>query len=287
MQYPWTKLQGSDLWRAAETQIRANGLEYHNMDHVGALYSHASRLGIPYSERLDQNIIAHDVLQHFGPGLNEDETELWLLQATGRPSNSDWAAPILSTKEHRPSEDEIGLALLDLADFTDVSASRRNTELLRREAATLAGAQFDQGKWLMGTMKYLEGLRNRILEDLPKMEDHPHHKTWQRIARGIAITMECAPQRYDPHPSSGIQRYTPNIETLAFDLADQGRTPISSVKVDGASQEDLTRAVGGIVWHGLAFKGRMEGFGPALQLTDQGRDWVEAMRAPEVDYPAP
>lgn len=177
--------------------------------------------------------------------------------------------------------------MLDLADFTDTSKSRLNTELLRREAMSQARGDFDQSAWLMGTMKYLEGLRGRILEDLPQMADHPYRKTWERIAGGIAITMECAPQRYDPHPASGIQRYTRDIEALVFDLADRGKTPVASLRIDGIGQEDMSRVVGGAVWHQLAWKGRMEGHGPALQLSDEGEAWVAAMRAPDQGYPCP
>lgn len=162
MTTPWTRIENGPLWNTARDAYRENGLPYHDFGHVRALYGWAARLDLPYSPQLDECILAHDVIMDRGPGANERVSAEWLV-SQGR--SASWADPILDTIEHRPCADRIGLAMLDLMDFSDPTVSRSNTERLRLEAMIRAGGNFDQKAWLRGTMGYLDGLSGRIRND--------------------------------------------------------------------------------------------------------------------------
>jgi len=298
MATPWTRLENGTLWKAAEALYHANRLPYHNMNHVRSLYRHAAKIGLAYDERLDENILGHDVIMNLGPGHNERACAAWLSKVTGRSAN--WAAPILDTIEHRPSEDRTGLAMLDLMDFTDPTTTRHNTELLRQEAMKKAGANFDQRKWLMGTMAYLDGLFRRIREDLPLVSGHPHAVHWQAIAKGISITMVCAPMRYDPHPALEIRRHTidqeaclryialPPDRTGRTDLQDAIATDHLNIAADDLRVHvaaRLGKALAGLLHAGMIEQDRVAGHG--YRLTADGSDWMSRMDASHPVYPEP
>lgn len=288
MTTPWTRIEHSTLWNEAREAYRRNGLPYHGFGHIEALYGWADRLGVPYSHRLDENILTHDVEMLLGPELNERGSAQWLV-ARGR--TQEWAAPILDTIHHAPSEDRTGLAMLDLMDFADPFASRRNTELLRQEAMKIAGEAFEQKVWLRGTMSYLSGLSERIRHDLPGL-DGLRLKCWTRIARGIAVTMSCAPHTYDPHPSSGIRRFTPDAEAMAFVLgAQEGPQCVGSLS--GIAKPWMpegtyaSNALTQLMIEGIAARRADPALGPVWELTAEGRSWLDRMNAPEQDYPEP
>lgn len=284
---PWTRLDGTPLWREAYDAYAANRMVYHNFNHVRSLYGWAARLGLPYSEQLDENILAHDVIMWRGTGENERASADWLVQ---RGRSKEWAAPILDTIHHIPSEDRAGLAMLDLMDFTHPYTSRANTERLRLEAMTHSGGSFDQRAWLKGTIGYLEGLSARIRNDLPSLEGETK-RNWTRIARGIAVTMSCAPHAYDPHPASGIRRFTPGAEAMAHVLASR-EEPLNVDEVTALGEAWMppgswsSSAMAQLIEEGLARCSHPKG-GPVWGLTDAGRDWVARMNAPAQDYPEP
>ena len=195
MTTPWTRLEGGDLWVTASAMYETAGLDYHNLHHhVRGMYADAAALGVPYDPRLDACILAHDVVMHLGPGANERASMEWLAKASGK--GEAWASPILGTIEHRPSEDETGLSMLDLAGFTCGVRAAQNSRLLRAEAARSAekrGETFDEAAWVARNRRYLDGLHDRIMADLPGVRSIMRQAVWEGIDEGVCLTARHLP----------------------------------------------------------------------------------------------
>jgi hypothetical protein len=286
---PWTRLEGSPLWTSAAAGYAANGHAYHGMPHVKALYGHAEALGLAHDLHLDRAILAHDVILD-GHGKNELRSADWLDAALGAPDPVARAL-ILTTVDHDPRHPDRRLALLDLMDFSDSWRRRANTRLLRDEAARAKGADFDVTRWVMGTLAYLQGLHGRIRSGLESVTDASERRIWERVATGIAVTMETMPHDYAPHPASGIRRYTPGMEATLHILVETGRSDEDSLEAgrDPSLVKDRDRlhaALVGLKEEGLALR-RLEPRRSLWEATDAGRDWVARMRAPAPAWPEP
>lgn len=183
----WTRLEGSDLWRAAADRYDDNGHAYHNMTHVGRLYGHAARLRLPYDLSLDRAILAHDVILD-GDGANEARSSVWLTERLEMPDRLS-TQMIMTTVDHDPQHADRRLAILDLADFMDPDQADMNTDLLRLEAMRMRGSEFDEDAWAAGTAGYLGGLQERIASGQHIVPGKPERRLWTKISRGIGRTL--------------------------------------------------------------------------------------------------
>ncbi|MFX4299892.1 hypothetical protein [Pseudosulfitobacter pseudonitzschiae] len=284
MQYPYTKLFDTDLWRAAEAQYRMNGHDYHGMGHIHDLYASAARLGMDYDVDLDHAILTHDVILD-----GEDRPELrsarWLELRTGNrfPKASEL---IMTTVDHLPSHDDNRMALLDLSGFLSPGDRTANTRKLRDEAARKKGVSFNQLEWAKGAMGYLKGLHERIDGDLSSTRHIQYEPQWRRIRHGIACTMTTLPLNYAPHPAQGIQRYTRDQEAVLLRLY-QSSCTVDQIKDFCEDAEIKVERVPAILarltdeW--LISK---PGSGPltAVSLSDIGVDWCQRMTTPEETF---
>lgn len=169
---PWTRLEGTDLWREAQTAYALPpGRTYHSFGHVLRLYKHAARtFHLPYVPALDLAVLAHDARIE-GPGA-EAHSLTWLLtrqdlvrKAWSNIGTSEQSFErlldqagkyILATERHIPTLSTAPMVLLDLADFLDAEVSRANTAMLRKEAKALWG--WDETTWTEQTRSYLAEL---------------------------------------------------------------------------------------------------------------------------------
>lgn len=187
---PWTRLEGTQLWRDAEAQYAANGHAYHDMAHVRRLYGHAAELRLPWDLSLDRGILSHDVILD-GLPFPERRSAEWLTAHLGEEDQKAIEL-ILTTEDHDLAHADRRLALLDLADFRHKEQRHINSHLLREEAertARLAGRDFDEKAWGEGTLSWLNRLEARILE---KVEEIPHAREraiWREIAKGVEDAM--------------------------------------------------------------------------------------------------
>ncbi len=184
---PWTRLEGTDLWRAAETAYDfPRGRTYHGFAHVGVLYAHAARLGLPYNPALDLAILAHDAVQ---TGTDpEFASAVWLsechaLPDTCLPSLGQATRLIMTTRRHQPGTCGNELIMLDLADFADPEVSRLNTAALRLEAAALRGT--DDAAFREGTIAYLKGLGERLSTGMPLVRSARDKALLEEIRAGV------------------------------------------------------------------------------------------------------
>lgn len=287
---PWTRLEGTELWSAAAAAYRANGHIYHSFHgHIASIYAHAERLGMEYDLSLDRAILAHDVVMDHR-GNNERRSAGWL-NAHLDQEDARATELILTTIDHRPSHPDNRLALLDLAGFIRSEERRVNTRLLRDEARRNARENFDQLEWVKATLSYLVGLHERIQEDLPRLDGRELY-LWDRIAWGIEITCATMPLVYAPHPAQGIQRFTRGGEAVLQAIVACGSAS-SDVMGDLmpeliADRAELDRKLTGLAEAGMVRKiPSRRGASPDWEPTEEGRDWVQRINAPEEDFPEP
>jgi predicted metal-dependent HD superfamily phosphohydrolase len=287
MTIPYTRLYGTDLWKAAKKQYDSNGHPYHALSHVVDLYSHAERLYFDYDAELDHAILAHDVILD---GLPDPEIRsgVWLRNMAG-DSHSRAVQLIHTTIDHRPCSDDNRLALIDLMNFTSPDMRRRDTRLLRDEAAIRARGDFDQKAWVHGTLGYLNGLVGRISEDLESGEEIAYRPLWNRIRHGIRCTMSTLPMNYAPHPAQGIQRYTRDQEAILLRLNEGPMTQEMLLDFCRGEEIDSSR-ISGLVTRlkdeDLAAPTRRIDF-PTIAITEEGRSWCEKINAPHEDWQEP
>lgn len=291
-QTPWTRLEGSPLWAAAETQYRRNGHPYHNMDHVRRIYAHAARMELIYDLRLDRAILSHDVILDGGRDAELRSAD-WLDAHLDEPDPGARKL-ILTTVDHDARSPDRRMAFLDLADFTDIGQSRINTRLLRDEAARMArlrGDVFDQKAWVSGTLTYLQGLQSRIRPALPEFPFPFERSLWARIHRGIGVTMATLPLTYAPHPASGIRRYTRGMEAaLPLLEAGAGLTVREILEARdpeiGETPERVAAVLTSLSEYRLADRyGRGEA--AVWRISEAGQDWLSRMTAPQTEWPEP
>lgn len=184
---PWTKLEDSDLWRAAETAYDfPRGRTYHGFAHVGVLYAHAERLGINYHPALDLGILAHDAIQ---TGTDpEFASAVWLSERRELPDVLLPLLPqatqmILTTRKHHPGPCGNELIILDLADFIDPVVSRQNTAALRLEAAALKG--WSEPEFRVKTCAYLAGLGESLDDGMPSVRSARDRELLGEIRAGV------------------------------------------------------------------------------------------------------
>ena len=290
MKFPWTRLEGSDLWASAAGSYRANGHAYHDLGgHIRRVYGHAERFGIPYDLSLDRAILAHDVILE-GKGRDEELSAAWLDRRLERADPLALQL-IMTTVDHKPSHPDARLALLDLADFIDPGQSRINSRLLRDEARLNRGQDFDEEAWVRGTTGYLMGLNGRIQEDLKTLEGDDLYR-WTRVSHGIARTIAVLPLVYAPHPSQGIIRFTIAGETVLRAIVAAGRSSQGLVEALEADPDPVglrvTQALVGLEERGMVRKVRNpEGRGMIHEPTDEGIEWVRRMNTPQEPFPEP
>ena len=160
---PWTRLEGSALWRAAEAaHASPAGRLYHGFGHPLRLYALAERDRLPYDLALDLAILAHDAVYD---GLPEAERRSadWLVREAGGAfpdaSLGRAEAMIMTTTRHEPGPGD-AMALLDLTDLKDVRLSIANRETLAAEAALLSGTTRDA--FMARTAAYMTALADGI-----------------------------------------------------------------------------------------------------------------------------
>jgi hypothetical protein len=291
---PWTRLEGTSLWSAAEKAYVENGHAYHALDHhIRGIYRQAQALDLPYDLHLDRAILAHDVILD-DLGNNELRSADWLDDHLEAPDASARKL-ILTTIDHATVNPDRRMALLDLIDFTDQGRRRLNTRLLLREAerrSMLRGqANFDQPAWVMGALTYLKGLHGRVEGGLADVPDERERDLWRRISRGIAVTMATMPFDYAPHPASCIRRYTRGMETTLRILT--FGPPLAEPDILDVVGSSLSRGLQGAAAslralsdEGLIEK-RVSDGAVTWEATGAGRDWVTRMDAPQIDWPEP
>ncbi|MCE6958807.1 hypothetical protein LAZ40_07060 [Cereibacter sphaeroides] len=186
---PWTRLEGTDLWHVARELHAAPGRHFHDFSRVRSLYAHAAdTFALPWCASLDLAILLQDVIA--GPG-HELRSVLW---ARGRGLTDRTTTDlILSTESCRPGRDN-RLILLELADFLDPAASRRNLDLQAREADALEGMDFMD--FARSRTTWLGGLYGRLRDGLSGMTDPDSRAMFSAIAAGVRRSVhDLAPAR--------------------------------------------------------------------------------------------
>lgn len=139
MAFPWTKLTGTPLQRAAEATYGSDPRRlYHVWPHAGRLYHWAAVWNLRYDLVLDRVILGHDVVydEH---AHKERRSALWLEAMLGVPCAQETAG-IMATKDHiiTPGGDN-RIQLLDLADLGVPELVAPNRALIAQESINLYG----------------------------------------------------------------------------------------------------------------------------------------------------
>lgn len=298
---PWTRLENTELWKAARRQYQANGNIYHSFAHPMDLYWHADTLGLPYDPVLDRAILAHDVILDGNPE-PEARSADWLEAQTGQKLPKERAL-IMTTADHRPNSLDSRLALLDFMDLTIPALRTRMTHKLMDEARLRSGQgdAFDKIGWLHRQMEYLNRTQQRIMSDLRSMSEADvmrvgHIDKWMKIAHGMRCTMAVAPLIFAPHPAQGIQRYTRMTEMALMLMGQQDEHYLKSAIEDVIASQpvapnDIRKTaeslIAGMLEKGLIYKTHRDPIVSAYALTNDAKEWVAKMNAPPIDWPEP
>lgn len=185
MTMPWTRLEGTPIWRQAVAHYAEPWRDYHGLWHLERIYHHAqATFGFAYDHDLDLAILTHDVVMHF-EGRDELLSARWLNARTqGLYPRSE--AFILTTKDHRPGPGDSRMARLDLANFMFDDERREGTSRLRNEARN-RGIPHEQ--WRKGSHTYLMGLYDRVSSGIPRELDLEVREQWHLILTGIGAAL--------------------------------------------------------------------------------------------------
>lgn len=191
---PYTRLENSSLWRAAEAAYADPRRHYHGFSHVLTLYAHAAHtFGLAYDPALDRAILAHDAVLD-GLGQHEVRSADWLETQCAEAGKVE-REHILRTIAHHPEagpDADNRMVLLDLADFMFEDRALANLDLVRREAAAMASrAPAAEGlvdRTADGSIdSYLGGLAARIENGRDASLPDQEACAFRRILAGIAL----------------------------------------------------------------------------------------------------
>lgn len=187
MTFPWTKLTGTPLQRAAEATYGSDPRRlYHVWPHAGRLYHWAATWDLPYDLKLDRIILGHDVIYDEHPH-KEHRSALWLEAMLGVPC-ADEKAGIMATCDHTitPGGDN-RIQLLDLADLGVPELVAPNRALIAQESINLYG--ITAREFSKANLAYFEAMLPRFPDSLIQALTPEERQRLTAIRAGIQQTI--------------------------------------------------------------------------------------------------
>lgn len=192
--FKWSQINTIDpLFLTAARQIHLNRCDYHNIDHITAMYQYLHDTNEPYNEALDWAILYHDVVYDGHPDKEERSAKYFAEQALRSMSThfvSQVEELIMATKLHiveKPHWSPIIRA--DLHALTDLETARTNAELIKAESMKLYGCSEEE--WAKGTVDLIQGLCKRVHDNAEK-HDRRHRNFHLKVYDGCIETIKTA-----------------------------------------------------------------------------------------------
>lgn len=171
----WSKIQHTELATAAFVLMNDNeidGCEYHNNDHIDAMYQYLEDTNEPYDEALDWAVMFHDVVYDNQPDKERRSLDLFLKLATTHTGCTLDAAgikrvgdAIMSTKAHQITSfsTSVDKAIIraDLHALTDKVTTIQNFVKIMNESIKLYGVTPEQ--FAESNILFMEELRERVI----------------------------------------------------------------------------------------------------------------------------
>ena len=192
--FKWSQINTIDpLFLTALRQIQLNGCDYHNIDHIAAMYQYLHDTNEPYDKALDWAILFHDVVYDELPDKEERSAKFFaeLALSVMEPDFvSDVEELIMATKLHiveKPRWSPIVRA--DLHGLTDIETATKNSELIKSESMKLYDCTEKQ--WAENTVVFMQGLAKRVHDNAEKY-DRQHRDFYWQVYAGCMETITIA-----------------------------------------------------------------------------------------------
>lgn len=194
----WSQLANTPVGGIAKVQMDSNGCEYHNWNHVMAMYGYLAKVGHPYSSTLDLAILYHDVIYDSQPRkeirsadflkeVSEHAPELFNDLDVKRAMEL-----IYDTIEHRigysVSDDSRAIIRADLHQLTSGIHVLTNFANIMAESTKLYKCSYEQ--FAAANQEFMSGLRNRVRHNFNA--DPEYQAFWSDVTRGIDETLYLA-----------------------------------------------------------------------------------------------
>jgi predicted metal-dependent HD superfamily phosphohydrolase len=199
----WSRIQDTDLgnfayWRIVSNEIK--GCEYHNWDHVSAMYKHLQDTNVPYDEALDWAVLFHDMVYDAEPNKEQRSAELFIDMAAKYAgcnlSQFDQFSVtnlILRTADHRielnMSAVEIAIIRADLHALTDKTKTIQNFVKIMNESINLYSCTVEE--FAYNTSMFMEELRERVILNV-LLSEGSDISFFNKVLAGIDTTINLA-----------------------------------------------------------------------------------------------
>jgi predicted metal-dependent HD superfamily phosphohydrolase len=192
--FAWSKIDEVDtLFFVAMHQMHLNECDYHNLDHIAAMYKHLHDTNEPYDKALDWAILYHDVVYDELPD-KEERSAKYFAEHALRSMSTDFVSQveelIMATKLHiveKPHWSPIIRA--DLHALANHETARKNAELIKAESMKLYGVP--EQEWAKATVEFMQGLCKRVHDNAEK-HDRKHREFYLKVYDGCIETIKLA-----------------------------------------------------------------------------------------------
>lgn len=202
--FKWSQINTIDsLFVAAIHQMQSNECDYHNVDHIAAMYQYLHDTNESYDEALDWAILYHDVVYDDHPDKEERSAKYFAEHALRTMSThfvSQVEELIMATKLHiveKPHWSPIIRA--DLHALTDLETTQTNAELIKTESMKLY--RCSEEEWAKGTVEFMQGLCKRVHDNAEKY-DRRHRDFHLKVYDGCIETIKVAKKVVDKSSES-------------------------------------------------------------------------------------
>ena len=202
--FAWSKIDEFDpLFPIAVYRIEFNECEYHNLDHISAMYQYLHDTNEPYDKALDWAVLYHDVVYDELPD-KEERSAKYFAEHALRSMSMDFVSQveelIMATKLHiveKPHWSPIIRA--DLHALANRETATKNAELIKAESMKLYGVS--EQEWSKATVEFMQGLCKRVHDNAEK-RDRKHREFYLNVYGGCIETIKLAKKVVDKNAES-------------------------------------------------------------------------------------
>lgn len=192
--FVWSKIDEVDtLFLVVLHQMQHNECDYHNLDHIAAMYQYLQDTNEPYDKALDWAILYHDVVYDELPD-KEERSAKYFAEHALRSMSMDFVSQveelIMATKLHiveKPHWSPIIRA--DLHALANLEIATKNMELIKVESMKLYGVS--EQEWAKATVEFMQGLCKRV-HDNAFAKDTLHATFYLEVFGGCVETIKLA-----------------------------------------------------------------------------------------------
>jgi predicted metal-dependent HD superfamily phosphohydrolase len=192
--FTWSQISTIDpLFLKAVRQIHLNECDYHNLDHIAAMYQYLHDTNEPYNKALDWAILYHDVVYDNLPDKEERSAKYFADHALETMSTdfvSQVEELIMATKLHIVEKVHWSpIIRADLHGLANIETARKNSELIKAESMKLYGVS--EKEWANASVEFMQGLCKRVHHNA-SLKDNLHSTFYLKVYDGCIETIKIA-----------------------------------------------------------------------------------------------